>query len=365
MARLWNKTWSKEDLLKRVGDIDQLAYARQAMLGDGKAEGVKAIFVNNGPLSFTVLPGRCLDLADFSFNGYPMAFMSGAGITSPAYYEEPSDGWVRSFFGGLLETCGITYSGAPCTDNGVELGIHGRIGNAAAEDVSIQKHWQGDDYLLSVKGFMRESSPFRDLNMRLEREISTKLGSNTILISDVISNLGFKPQPVMMLYHFNFGFPVVSENSEVIGPFETTEGRDDDAKQNNGEKQCLLMEAPSSDYPSQVFFHKVRSDENGNSFVALVNKDRGDGSQCAVVIRFNKNQLPEFTECKIMKDGFYFLALEPGMAVPLGRKELKKQDKVFYLEGQASYEIQVVVETLDQKEEIEKLYQSIDQYKEV
>jgi hypothetical protein len=360
MARLWNKEWTKEELLKRVGDMDQIAYARSAVLDGGKAEGVNAVFMNNGSCAFTVLPGRCLDVADISCHGLPFAFISGAGITSPSYNEEPGDGWVRSFYGGLLETCGITYSGAAGVDEGVALGVHGRIGNAAAEDVGIRKEWRGDDYYLSVEGIMRESSPFRDINVRLKRKISTCLGSQRISISDVISNVGYTPQPLMMLYHFNFGFPAVSADSEVVGPFENTEGRDDASKINDGVANCLSMENPVSDYPSQVFFHRLKSDDEGNTFVALVNKNRVDGKPFAVVLQFNKNQLPEFTECKIMKNGFYFLALEPGTSVPLGRKALKEMGKVIYLDGQEDYKVEIDIEILDTEEEITWLYNSRD-----
>ena len=52
-------------------------------------------------------------------------------------------------------------------------------------------------------------------NLVLRRCISTNLGSNRIRIEDIITNEGFDPAPHMLLYHFNLGFPLVSENTHL------------------------------------------------------------------------------------------------------------------------------------------------------
>ena len=103
--------------------------------------------------------------------------LSGTGITSPAYYEEPGLGWLRSFFVGLLTTCGITNAGAPSTDQGRAFGLHGRVSNAGAEDLAIDQEWEGDEYLLRLKGRMREVFPLVGENMTLTRRIETRLGA--------------------------------------------------------------------------------------------------------------------------------------------------------------------------------------------
>ena len=36
-----------------------------------------------------------------------------------------------------MTTCGLTYMGAPCTDAGDTLGLHGRISNTPACDVGV------------------------------------------------------------------------------------------------------------------------------------------------------------------------------------------------------------------------------------
>jgi len=101
MASYLGRNWKKEELLSLIGDPSQVAGATPFVLADGKAEGVKGVSVDTGGgLSFTVLPGRGMDIAEASFRGRALSFLSGTGITSPAYYDEPGDSWLRGFFAG-------------------------------------------------------------------------------------------------------------------------------------------------------------------------------------------------------------------------------------------------------------------------
>ena len=46
-------------------------------------------------------------------------------------------------------------------------------------------------------------------NLLLTRTISTRLGANQFTLKDVVRNEGYRSTPHIMLYHCNFGFPVV------------------------------------------------------------------------------------------------------------------------------------------------------------
>ena len=59
--------------------------------------------------------------------------------------------------GGLLMTCGFTQAGGPGTDNGEELGLHGRAHHLAARHVSATADWDGDDYVMRVRGVVEET----------------------------------------------------------------------------------------------------------------------------------------------------------------------------------------------------------------
>ena len=210
MARYLGKTWTREGLRSLVGDVAQVAGARPSVLADGKADGVKAIEVyTGGGFAFTVLPGRGMDIPFASQRGHSLSFFSGTGITHPGYYEEPGLGWLRSFYAGLLTTCGIANAGAPSTDRGRAFGLHGRYSNAAAEDVCVSQGWEGDEYLIRLSGRVREASAMNE-HLVLSRTIETRLGARGFRLHDVIENRGFEEQPLMLLYHFNYGFPLLA-----------------------------------------------------------------------------------------------------------------------------------------------------------
>ena len=104
--------------------------------------------------------------------------------------------------------------GPPVQDGEESLGLHGRITNIPAEDVCVSQDWQGDDYKIRVGG---HGSPSQDVGecLVLHREITTQLGANALVVRDVVENAGDRPEPMMLLYHCNFGYPIVSADSRI------------------------------------------------------------------------------------------------------------------------------------------------------
>ena len=133
MAFVYGKQLTKRELLKRVGDISQLAGARECTLESGKSRGVSVVDVKTGSgLNFTILPDRGMDIAWADYKGIALGFISKTGIVAPSYYEPNGNDFLRGFYGGLLTTCGLTYMGTACVDNGKSLGLHGRASNTPA-----------------------------------------------------------------------------------------------------------------------------------------------------------------------------------------------------------------------------------------
>ncbi|HOP80618.1 MAG TPA: DUF4432 family protein, partial [Armatimonadota bacterium] len=153
MATIYGKHYTRQDLLQHTGDISQIAGIKKIRLTDGKEEGVEAYQVKNGAgLNFTVVASRAMDISSADWCGRSLAWISSTGETAPEFYEEPGLGWLRSFYGGLLVTCGLTQVGAPNIDQGTPLGLHGRISNTPAYQVSYDSKWEGDDYIMWVQG---------------------------------------------------------------------------------------------------------------------------------------------------------------------------------------------------------------------
>ncbi len=355
MAWYAGKNWTREELVSRIGDPLQIAGARGAVLTDGKADGVRAVEVATGSgLCFTVLPGRGMDIPFASYKGKALGFHSGTGITSPAYYSEPGLEWRRSFYAGMLTTCGIANAGAPSVDEGKPFGLHGRLANAAAENLCTEQDWEGDEFVIRLKGTMREAESMVE-NLTLTRRIETRLGSKGLRIHDTVRNRGFSPQPLMLLYHFNYGFPLLSPGARVVGPIKKSVARDEEARKDRGVEECLVFPEPVHNYAEKVFFHTLAARGDGSTFIALLNRDTGAGEPLGIVMRWKNKELPVMCEWKMPCKGFYVVGLEPGTVLPIGRGPLRQQGILPFIQGQDSYDVTIDFEVVDSIRQIEEL----------
>lgn len=313
MATIFGRNWTKRELLERVGDLAQVAGPDPFTYRDGVREGVRAVRLRTGGgLSFTVLPGRGMDISHAEFHGQPLGWISQTGEAHAHAFEPEERGWLRTFYGGLLTTCGLSNAGGHNTDDGEALGIHGRIAHIPAEEETIETRWDGDDCTFTVGGTLREARVFGE-NLRLTRRIRAKLGVNAIAIEDRVENVGFKTLPLMLLYHLNFGWPLVSETTEVVGDIRKTEPRD--AVAETGIDRWSRFQTPTPGYEEQCFFHGVAADPNGIASVSLVNRMAGIG----VRVDYTQATLPHLTQWKMMGQGEYVCGIEPANCRVFGR----------------------------------------------
>jgi hypothetical protein len=319
MARLFGKSWEREELLKHVGDIGQIADVRLSELNDGPGRGVRiAEFKTGSGLSFTVLIDRGLDIHDAVYNGIPLAYQSPVGIRHPAYYEPDGLGWLRNFHGGWLNTCGPTNVGVPGGDEFGEYGLHGRASNLPANLIGYGGKWLGDDYEIWLEASIRESS-FFGFDVRLSRRFTARLGESRLKIIDNVENLGDRECPFMLLYHCNFGFPVVDDRARLVLSQKSVHPRDETAKA--GLETHLVMEAPQTGFSEQVFFHELNADSNGFGTAAIVN----DELNVAGFVSFRQEELPNFVQWKQVGSKEYVLGLEPANCLVFGREEERQR----------------------------------------
>jgi hypothetical protein len=325
MPQLYGKTYAPTELRQRVGDMAQLAGLRSVVLNDGNETGVRALEFHTGSgLRFTILPERGMDIADATWNGAPLSWQSSTGITHPAFYEPEDVRWLRSFFGGLLVTCGFMNVGVPSEDEGEQFGLHGRASNLPARNVRFDAEWENDDYLLWAKGKVRESRVFGE-NVLLTRTISTKLGSQTIAIEDVFENQGFAPTPLMVLYHINAGFPVLDEGSELLINSEVTPR---DAEAARGIEMARHGAPPTPGFKEQVHQHQVLPGQDGWATAALVNRRFNGGQGLGLCIRYRPDELPYFWQWRMVGEGTYVMGLEPANCPLMGRGEARRQGRL-------------------------------------
>src|SRR4051794_8053359 len=137
MPQLFGADYPAEDLRRMTGSMRQIAGIRLAEVADGKARGMRVASVHTGGgLYFQVLLDRAMDIGAAEYLGRPLAWVHPA-LGGPDQYEPHGYGWSRTFGGGLVTTCGLTFFGHPEVDAGEELGLHGRISHIPAEKVRV------------------------------------------------------------------------------------------------------------------------------------------------------------------------------------------------------------------------------------
>ena len=327
MTMLFNREWKKSEILQRCGNMDQFAGIRQSILQEGKSRGCRMIDVWTGTgLFFSINAERALDIASCHFNGLPIAWRSPMGDVHPAFYEPQGIGWLRSFPGGLLTTCGLDQFGNPSEENGATFGLHGRISNLPATQVNTCAYWVDDEYMLEISGEIRQSTLFGE-NIILHRRITSALGANSILIDDTVSNEGFDRVPHMILYHYNLGFPLIGEQTHLKIRAKETFPRDKVAE--IGLKDWHKFQEPTPEYQEQVFIHQLDSDEDGISIIELMNPIHEIGLRWS----FPTKQLPYLLEWKMMGQGTYVVGIEPANCNGSGgRATTRKANQLEFLE---------------------------------
>ena len=157
----------------------------------------------------------------------------------------------------------------------------------------------------------------------------------------------------MLLFHFNLGYPLLDEDAELITSTAKLVPRTAEAK--SGIDDYARLQPPTAGYAEQVFYHSLNSDAKGNTIVALINKK----IELGVALRFNKNQLFNFTQWKQMGEGEYVLGLEPCNCYVEGRLDAKNREKLEYLEPGEERQFDIGIELIEGLKEIETLVREV------
>jgi len=359
MPRLFDRFFTRAELSRR-GDLSQFGGVRLGQLGDGFERGARVADVRTGSgFDFTVLIDRDMDLGAASFCGAPLAWHSPTTFAHPAYFEPEGLGWLRGFGGGLMATGGLTYFGAPTIDQGEPLGLHGRASHIPATHVAYGADWHEDECELWVSGEVREAAVFGS-NLVLRRRISARLGKARLTIEDSVTNEGFAPAPLMLLYHCNLGFPVLSEDSEVLVASAQVWPRDQAAEPGFAEHR--RFGPPTSNYAEQVFYHAPHVDPAGYAQAALVNRKFGAGRGLGVALRWRASNLPWMFEWKMIGEGHYVCGLEPATNLAGGRDQERAQGRLRQLMPGESERYCVEISVLASQAQIEAFENSVDSF---
>lgn len=319
-------------LLKQLGNITQLAGIRQSVLAGGQS---LAEFYNAAGLRFTVLPDRCMDIYELSYRGINLSFHSKNGLRAGGLPLPQAfcDDWP----GGMLYTCGLDNVGGGYVDDAI-YPTHGRISGSPAMHFSAQAYWQNDTYTLTAKGDMHQTRLY-GRHLCLTRSIRTSLYAKSLHLNDTLTNLEPADEPFMLLYHFNFGYPLLHAKSLLF----TSSA--DMTPRNALSTDPRHMRAPQDGRGEEFYLYRA---EGESAWGLLVNPELELGAYIA----FDTANLPYFAAWKNMRSHDYVLAIEPCNCIGAGRKTELASEQIARIQayGSLSYDLELGV--LDGKQEI-------------
>ncbi|SFR66927.1 aldose 1-epimerase family protein [Maribacter stanieri] len=338
----------------KISNAAQIGGIETSVLDNGLGRGTRIAWINTGTgLRYKVIIDRAMDIADAFFNEYSLSWLSNLGTTMPERFSDSGMQWIRNFGGGLLTTCGLSHVGGPEKDEFGERGLHGLISNTPAEIISIIQPNPAEGKMdMSITGIVRQTQVFGPM-LELKRTISGKLGEAKITINDEVINVGNIKAPHMLLYHINFGWPLVDEETKLLWNGEWESPTPDSAakifKKGADFKTCPAPLESHSGIGEDVAFIDTTADKTGTVHCGLHNKK----INLAVSLSFPKKQLPWLINWQHWGKKEYVTALEPATNPPIGQTKAREEGSLEFLEPGKSRSYSLNLEVL-QNTEIDK-----------
>ena len=315
---------------RALGGMEAAAGINRYRLDDGSGMRIAEVYTAAG-LRYSILLDRGMDIGAASFRGIPIAFVGKGGVMGAG---QASRDFYRYFTAGLVYTCGLDNVGEPCESAGNILPMHGSRTFLPAFDVSSSMDYEKGSPVLWVRGKMRSAALFGE-NILLVREIISNAESGCIEITDTIENQGSSVYEYMLMYHINFGFPLVSPDSTIktnhrsVFYLETT-------KTPQTEEYGRFIE-PQKAFQESVF---EMHDPDRKQIIARLENPRMGLGAC---VSCSADELPCFTQWVNMAEQDYVLGLEPGTHNPIGRAKAAAAGTLVPLEPeeQRSYSISI------------------------
>ncbi len=343
----------RNEAFKRMGSAYQAAGTRHYRLTDGSTDGVRVIDVKTGSgLEYSVVPDRGLDISLASYKGLNLTYLARNGEVHPAFYESRGEKWLRTFFAGMLTTCGATYLGPPCVDQGEELGLHGRHSGTPARGVCDLSDFRAGT--LRVTGSIEDCTVFGD-KIILRRAISSEIGRSAIVVEDVVENIGSRDAPLMLLYHVNFGYPLLCGDTQIFVSAGKPEAYDEYSRQYIHEANSFRE--PGGENTEKNYWYTFEGRKTACAMA--VNRHLAGG--IAVYVRFDPQTLPYLTQWKLEDEADYVLALEPANVPCLSRSELRQKDALPVLRAHERRTLKVEIGVIEGTGAIEQFINEVSE----
>jgi len=313
-------------------------HIRKRILQGGKQEGVELIEVDNGKLRFRVIPTRGMGILDVNLGDVRLGWNSPIKeVVHPKFVNLDSRGglgWIEGF-NEWMARCGLEYAGHPGKDEFItntgaksemDLTLHGKISNIPASEVIVTID-RNAPYTIRIQGRVDERVFFGP-KLELWTEISTVPGSNEFTISDTLTNRGSESQEFMLIYHANYGSPLLEKGAKLVTAAKRVAPFNDHAAK--AVNQWDTYAAPKSGFVEEVFQIFPFADKDDRTTIQLQNAN-GDR---AVSMNWSLKELPYLTQWKntVAKQDGYVTGLEPGTSFPHNRKWERAKGRVSKLQ---------------------------------
>ena len=320
-------------------------------LAGGRQQGVEVIEVDNGAVRFTVVPTRGLNVWAATAGELRLGWDSPVQeIVHPQFVNLAARGglgWLDGF-GEWICRCGLESFGPPCQDGEQTLTLHGRINYLPASRVEVLFEPTPVARLV-IRGTVDETLMFGP-QLRLTAEIAAEIGQPALTLNDTVTNLGDGPQEFQLLYHLNFGPPLLGAGAEFIAPVKTVAPRD--ARAAEGLSRWNVYAGPQGPgYREEVYLLELHAGPDGATEAALKSPDGSKGA----VVSFNVQQLPFMVLWKNeapAKCG-YVTGLEPATGFPYPKPVERAAGRVPTLAAGQQYRAQVTIAALTSQEAVQ------------
>lgn len=294
----------------RTGDLRGVAEARLLTLENGPGRGQRVILARNAcGLEIEIAADKGFDISAVRWNGLSIGWHSpvGGNVPTPALESEDGLGLLRGF-DGFLVTCGLDHFGAPCTEDDdqslhplrtrAHRPLHGRISSTLASIRSYGLITDIAEPCLRFDADIVQASLFGE-HLTLHRRVEIPVFGTAITIRDSVSNAGFRRARHAMLYHFNFGYPFLCEDT-MLGS-----GYPDEVLEDFQRKPPV----PEADHVETFETFESIIDSSGAGQLSIFSPGFAGGT--VVAINYDGTALPSAALWRAYQAGIYAVGLEP------------------------------------------------------
>ena len=333
-------------------DINQDAptfFVRNTVLSGGLQHDSEVLTIQSDGLTIKLSPTRGLGILSVEGDGIRLGWNSPVKeVVNPQYINLESrggNGWLEGF-NEMLVRCGFEWTGHAVQADGMMYTLHGRAQNTPVAKLFVDVEDKAP-YTITVSGLIQEKA-FKKSNLETWVRLSHVPGSKEFTVHDTVTNKGDYPKDYQIIYHSNFGTPILERGAKFVAPVKEISPFNDYAIK--GLKNWQTYLGPTRNFDEMVFNIYPYADAKGQTQVMLANKVGNKG----VGISFNTRELPVLTLWK-NTDTFnqgYVTGIEPGTSFAYPVTIEREQKRVRQLSPGKSANFTLKYSLLSSKEEV-------------